>query len=93
MTPVLVDSNVLLDLLGDDARWGDWSADAIAAAADKAQLVINPVNYAEVSVRCPRIEELDDTLRPEVFRCDGLPYPAAFLAGILRHGSTAVLAS
>ncbi|SBW25347.1 PilT protein domain protein [Candidatus Protofrankia californiensis] len=81
MTPVLVDSNVLLDVLGDDPRWGDWSADAIAAAADEAQLVINPVIYAEVSVRYPRIEELDNTLRPEVFRRDGLPYPAAFLAG------------
>ncbi|WP_322749251.1 MULTISPECIES: type II toxin-antitoxin system VapC family toxin [unclassified Frankia] len=81
MTSVLVDSNVLLDLLGDDPRWGDWSADAIAAAADEAQLVINPVIYAEVSVRYPRIEDLDDTLRPEVFRRDSLPYPAAFLAG------------
>ncbi|WP_250285471.1 MULTISPECIES: type II toxin-antitoxin system VapC family toxin [unclassified Frankia] len=81
MTPVLVDSNVLLDLLSDDPRWGDWSASAVAAAADEAQLVINPVIYAEVSVRYPRIEELDDTLRPEVFRRDVLPYPAAFLAG------------
>jgi predicted nucleic acid-binding protein len=81
VTPVLVDSNVLLDILGDDQQWGDWSAAAVAAAADEAQLVINPVIYAEVSVRYPRIEDLDDTLRPEVFRRDGLPYPAAFLAG------------
>jgi predicted nucleic acid-binding protein len=81
VTAVLVDSNVLLDLLGDDPRWGDWSADAVAAAADEAQLVINPVIYAEVSVRYPRIEELDDALQPEVFRRDGLPYSAAFLAG------------
>jgi hypothetical protein len=39
------------------------------------------VIYAEVSVRYPRIEELDDALRPEVFRRAVLPYPAAFLAG------------
>jgi hypothetical protein len=72
---------VLLDVLGDDPHWGDWSSGAVAAAADEAQLVINPVIYAEVSVRYPRIEDLDDTLRPEVFRRDGLPYQAAFLAG------------
>jgi len=81
VTSVLVDSNVLLDLLGDDPRWGGWSARAIASAADEAPLVINMVIYAEVSIRYPRIEELDAALRPEAFRRDDIPYPAAFLAG------------
>jgi predicted nucleic acid-binding protein len=81
VTPVLVDSNVLLDLLSDDPKWGAWSTDAIAFAADEAQLVINVVIYAEVSIRYRQIETLEAALRPDVFRREDIPYPAAFLAG------------
>lgn len=76
----LVDSNVLLDVLTGDASWSAWSSDAIAEAADRGALVINPVIYAEVSVRFTRIEELDDVLDPRDFRRDALPWGAAFLA-------------
>jgi predicted nucleic acid-binding protein len=81
MTPILVDSNVLLDLLGDDPKWGAWSTNAIASAADEAELVINVVIYAEVSIRYQQVEDLDAVLRQETFHRDDLPYPAAFLAG------------
>ena len=76
----LVDSNVLLDILTDDQQWADWSSDALAAAADRGPLVINPLIYAEVSVRFTRIEDLDDVLAPTEFRRESLPYSAAFLA-------------
>ena len=59
MTAVLVDSNVLLDLMTEDASWFSWSAASIERAADRFRLVINPIIYAEVSVRYSRIEELD----------------------------------
>jgi predicted nucleic acid-binding protein len=55
MTAVLVASNVLLDLMTEDSRWFDWSAQAISEAADSFRLVINPIVYAEVSVRYSRI--------------------------------------
>jgi predicted nucleic acid-binding protein len=70
MTAVLIDANVLLDVMSEDARWFAWSAGAVAHAADRSRLVINPVIYAEVSVRYSRIEEFDAAL-PR----------AAFLAG------------
>jgi hypothetical protein len=35
MTAVLVDANVLLDVMTGDARWLEWSADAIERAADR----------------------------------------------------------
>jgi hypothetical protein len=76
MTSILVDSNVLLDLLGDDPRWGAWSTEEVASAADEALLAINVVIYFEVSIRYPRIEELDAALRPEAFRRDDIPFPA-----------------
>lgn len=81
MTAVLVDSNVLLDVATEDPRWGGWSGDALAAAADASPLAINPIIYAEVSIRYARIEELEQILPPDVFRREGLPYEAGFLAG------------
>jgi predicted nucleic acid-binding protein len=76
----LVDSNVLLDLFTEDATWLGWSSDALAAAAESGPLFINPIIYAEVSVRFSRIEDLDDALGPD-FRRSPLPWTAAFLAG------------
>lgn len=81
MTPVLVDSNVILDVATDDPRWAAWSSEKLATLADEAILVINPIVYAEVSVGYERIEALEDVLPSETFRREGLPYEAAFLAG------------
>jgi predicted nucleic acid-binding protein len=76
----LVDSNVLLDVMTEDPVWAAWSSDALAAAADRSVLVINPLTYAEVSTRFTRIEDLDEALSPLDFRREQLPWPAAFLA-------------
>lgn len=81
MTAVLVDSNVLLDIATDDPRWGGWSSDALAAASDSFPLAIDPIIYAEVSIRYETIEELEQVLPADVFRREALPYEAGFLAG------------
>lgn len=81
MAAVLVDANVLLDIMTEDARWFAWSAQVIEHAADRHRLVINPVIYAEVSMRYSRIEELDLALPRTMFDREAIPYEAAFLAG------------
>jgi predicted nucleic acid-binding protein len=81
MTPVLVDSNVLIDVMHEDPRWGSWSSQALAAAGASAPLVINPLIYAEVSLRFASIEDLDEALPPELLRREDLPWEAGFLAG------------
>jgi predicted nucleic acid-binding protein len=81
MRPVLVDSNVILDVTQADSQWADWSSDAIESAGSDARLVINPVIYAEVSVGYDNIEDLDAALSPASYRRDPLPFEAAFLAG------------
>jgi predicted nucleic acid-binding protein len=81
MTGVLVDSNVLLDVLTEDPHWFGWSSGALAQAADAFRLVINPIIYAEVSVRFSRIEELQAALPEAMFGREPIPYAAAFLAG------------
>jgi predicted nucleic acid-binding protein len=81
MTAVLVDANVLIDVMTQDARWFGWSANALAHAADRHRLVINPVVYAEVSVRYSRIEDLDAALPTSMIDRESIPFEAAFLAG------------
>ena len=76
-----MDSNVLLDVLSEDPQWFDWSSNALAQSAESAPLVINPIIYAEVSIRFARIEELDEALPTELFRREPLPWAAGFLAG------------
>ena len=78
---VLVDSNVLLDVLAEDAAWAERSEAALARVADNARLAINPIVYAEVSVGFDRVEDLDDALPPDEYARLLLPWEAAFLAG------------
>jgi predicted nucleic acid-binding protein len=78
---VFVDSCVLLDIFTEDPEWFDWSAAALQKVADDGPLVINPVVYAEISVRFERIEELEATLDKAAFDYRTIPREAAFLAG------------
>jgi predicted nucleic acid-binding protein len=78
---VLVDSNVLLDLLENDAKWYDWSADQLEKAAENSILIINPVIYSEISIGFQRIEELEAAVQPDMFQRRPIPWDAAFLAG------------
>ena len=81
MTTTLVDSNVLLDVATEDRTWYEWSARALARAANEGPLAINAIIYAEVSIGFGSIEDLDDALPPTVFAREPLPYEAGFLAG------------
>ena len=76
----LVDTNVLFDFLSHDADWSDWSAAMLADAAERGAIVINPIVFAELSVRYDRIEDLDAALPSEYFVRAPVPWDAAFLA-------------
>jgi len=78
---VLVDSNVILDVMTEDAIWMDLSSTALSQAADEGRLLINPIIYTEVSMRFARIEELEQTIASGLFDREPLPFEAAFLAG------------
>jgi predicted nucleic acid-binding protein len=81
MAAVLIDSNVLLDLMAEDSVWFSWSAKALAKAVESSRVVINPIIYAEVSIRYSRIEDLDEALPRTMIDREAIPYEAAFLAG------------
>ena len=79
--PLMIDSCVLLDIFTQDPRWFEWSSNALARAADAGTIIVNPVIYAEISIRFDRIEELEGMLPPDVFEYHPIPREAAFLAG------------
>jgi predicted nucleic acid-binding protein len=81
MAAVLVDSNVLLDLMTEDQRWFSWSSKALANAAEDSRLLINPIIYAEISMRYSRIEDLNAAIPNAMIAREAIPYEAAFLAG------------
>jgi predicted nucleic acid-binding protein len=81
MNRLLVDSNVILDVLTEDPHWFVWSSRALLESAETSELVINPIVYAEVSVRFERIEDLEEALPQGLFMRSSLPWEAAFLAG------------
>ena len=81
MSATLVDSNILLDVLTEDPEWFAWSSAALEKQAERSLLVIDPIIYAEVSIRFERIEDFEEALPASMFRRDPLPWEAAFLAG------------
>ena len=78
---ILIDSNVLLDILDEDSEWYAWSTDAIIRAANESMIAINPVIYAETSIRFASPEEFEEVFPSNLFRREPLPFSAAFLAG------------
>jgi hypothetical protein len=81
MARLLVDSNVLLDVMTEDHDWFEWSSTTLMRYAEAHILAINPVIYAEVSIRFERIEDLDAALPAAEIERLPLPWEAAFLAG------------
>jgi len=81
MADVMVDSNVLLDVLNEDAAWFDWSRRSLEECAEDHVLVINPIIYAEISVGFDRMEDLDAALPESFVERRPIPLGAAFLAG------------
>lgn len=81
MDATLIDSNILLEIATKDPIWFDWSSQALEASANESPLIINPIIYAEVSIRFGRIEELESAIPATLYRRESLPFEAAFLAG------------
>ena len=78
---ILIDSNVLLDLYDENCEWHEWSVSALVSVADNAEMVINPIIYAEASIRFQTPAQFDEAFPPEDYLRRNLPFAAAFLAG------------
>ena len=78
---VLADSNVLLDIFGEDPAWSSWSKHVLRDALAIGAVGINPLIYAEISVRFEDRASLDAGLEELMLERLNLPYEAAFVAG------------
>lgn len=56
----LVDSNILIDIWKNNPEWSAWSSRALAAAADRGAVVVNPIVLAELS---PSFDAESDVVR------------------------------
>jgi predicted nucleic acid-binding protein len=78
---ILVDTNVLLDVLGNDIEWAAWSQESLDSATATDTLAINPIIYSELSIAFARIEELESVIREGSLTVEPIPREAIFLAG------------
>jgi uncharacterized protein with PIN domain len=78
---VIVDTNVLVDVLGDDPDWADWSIARMRELSSIHELAINPVIYAELSVAFNAVEDLDSAVSELELKFVEIPRAALFLAG------------
>ena len=77
----LVDTNVLVDLVQDDAKWANWSEEKLFEAQQVGALTINPIGYAELAPAFDSMAELDGFLKRAKIAVKGISRPAACLAG------------
>ena len=77
--PVLVDTNILIDVLTDDPRWAEWSI-AQLEISSKAGLIINPVVYAELCYGSPSVDFVDDVIRSFALIYQEIPRQGLFRA-------------
>ena len=78
---ILVDTNVLLDVLGDDEQWAEWSQQQLEGARLTQRLAINAVIYSELSIAFATIEELENVIVEAGLFVETIPHAALFLAG------------
>ena len=77
----LVDTNVLVDLVQDDAEWANWSEIKLFEAQLAGALMINPVGYAELVPAFNSMADLDSFLKSAKITVKDISRPAAYLAG------------
>jgi predicted nucleic acid-binding protein len=77
----LIDSHVLIDILGGDPQWSAASVAALADRAERGPIAVNDVIYAELSAGFDRQDELDREIETIGLSVERLSKGALFLAG------------
>lgn len=77
----LVDSNVLIDILGGDPQWSPLSIAALADCVKRGPIAINEVVYAELSAGFQQQEQLDQEIETMGLKLERLSKAALFHAG------------
>ncbi len=78
MRSSLVDSNVLIDILTENAQFADWSFRQLSEDGD---LVVNQICFAETAAYFLNLEEFQHAMALIGIVRDDLPWTAAGIAG------------
>ncbi len=82
MTPVLVDSCIVIDLLAEASDWYQWSLATLSEVSESRALAINQIIYAEIASAYDTPADVECALAPFDFIRLSLPWDAAFLSGL-----------
>ena len=77
--PVLIDSNIVLDVVTDDPVWADWSDEAITRHQADG-LIVNPIIYAELCTGAASASEVDELLESLKLGVQEIPREGLFLS-------------
>lgn len=73
----MVDSNIIFDIVNEDARWAEWSVEALSQCQ---QAMVNPIIYAELCYQETSCDEVDVLLGALDLSFRELPREALYLA-------------
>ncbi len=85
MTSTLVDTNILIDVLGPESATRTWSVVQLARVSDAGRVVVNQVIYGELAAGFTR-ETVHQVLDAAGVKRDSLSFDAAWQAGAA-HGA------
>ncbi len=78
---ILVDSCVVIDVLGNDPRWADWSQSQLESWSVRGPLLINAVIYAELAACAASWKSLEAEVSAARLSMRDFSRDALFLAG------------
>lgn len=82
-----LDSNILIDIIGGDPRFGETSRAAVEMVGRQGSLVVSPEVVAEFTTGCGSIESALDALDALRVTYVGIDLQAAGIAGLARARS------
>lgn len=77
----LVDTNVLIDILANDARWRLWSIAMLEEHSSRGALIISDVTYAELAPQFGSAQALEAALSELGVVLQRIPRQALYAAG------------
>ena len=77
---ILVDTCVLIDVVGTQCEWSAWSERELARWARRGALLTNPIVFAELCSRFDSLQDVEAAAASLRLSWAELPRPALFLA-------------
>ena len=78
---ILIDSNVIIDVINDEAEWKDWSMGRIAFLGARGRVAVNEIVVAEVAPAMGSLEVFYTEIGKLGIGVESLSDRAAFTAG------------